>query len=278
MVVAIQLMGGLGNQLFQIFACISYGIQYNVPFTIVYSKTLNDRITYWENFLFPIKKYTNFNSFQYPNSLIASFPVYEEQGFNYNPITYFNSNLLIRGYFQSYKYFKKYENIIFSLIKLREQQNDIRNQYSFLKTNTKKVSLHFRLGDYKYKQYFHPVLPFDYYTKAVKKIIEREGSVDFLYFCEAEDNEYVKTMIQRLKSIYGGNYQKVDDSIEDWKQLLIMSCCEHQIIANSSFSWFSAYLNDNKNKIVCYPALWFGPGLAKNDLSDLFPENWIKIE
>ena len=55
-----------------------------------------------------------------------------------------------------------------------------------------------------------------------------------------------------------------------------MSCCNHNIIANSSFSWWGAYLNDNKKKIVCYPSIWFGE-LINHDTRDLFPENWNKI-
>jgi hypothetical protein len=285
--IAIKLMGGLGNQLFQIFATIAYGLEHNIPFVFVYSKMLNERKTYWEDFLLGIKKYTNVasSSFQLgflkSTQMISSYPVFEESGFTYEPIPFNGNNLCLSGYFQSYKYFQRHENTIFSLIQLREQQYATKNEFSrYFPTNVVTISLHFRLGDYKVKQQYHPIMPFEYYAKAIQEItLKIDQPLLFLYFCEQEDNDTVKKIIGRLQNIYRmSSFVKVDDSIVDWKQLLIMSCCNHQIIANSSFSWFSAYLNDNPNKIVCFPSLWFGPGLAHHNLKDLFPESWKKID
>jgi hypothetical protein len=56
-----------------------------------------------------------------------------------------------------------------------------------------------------------------------------------------------------------------------------MSSCKHNIIANSTFSWWGAYLNENNDKIVCYPSLWFGNELQNKDTCDLFLDNWKKI-
>jgi hypothetical protein len=57
-----------------------------------------------------------------------------------------------------------------------------------------------------------------------------------------------------------------------------MSCCDHNIIANSSYSWWAAYFNNNSNKIVCYPDKWFGPQLSNHDTKDLCPTTWNKIK
>jgi hypothetical protein len=66
--------------------------------------------------------------------------------------------------------------------------------------------------------------------------------------------------------------------IEDWRQLLLMSCCQHNIIANSSFSWWAAYFNDNSEKIICYPEQWFGLQLSNHNTSDMCPKSWNKIK
>ena len=62
--------------------------------------------------------------------------------------------------------------------------------------------------------------------------------------------------------------------MSDWEEMLAMSLCNHNIIANSTFSWWGAYFNSNEDKIVCYPSVWFGPELKNNNTVDLFPEEW----
>jgi hypothetical protein len=143
--------------------------------------------------------------------------------------------------------------------------------------------MHFRLGDYKEKQDYHPILPYEYYENALFNIFcfRRNWPLKpyrILYFCEKEDNDIVNTHIEKLKEKYGFVYfVKVDDEIADWKQLLLMSCCDNNIIANSSFSWWAGYFNQNADKFVCYPHLWFGPK-ANNNLEDMFPIEWNHIK
>ena len=73
-------------------------------------------------------------------------------------------------------------------------------------------------------------------------------------------------------------FTKAVDHSEDWEQLLMMSCCTHNIIANSSFSWWGAYFNSNPEKIVCRPSVWFGPAMPdKDNIQDLCPEEWLII-
>jgi hypothetical protein len=98
-----------------------------------------------------------------------------------------------------------------------------------------------------------------------------------IYFCEKENNAEVGQTIFKLSRLYDFiNFEKADDNIPDWKQMLLMACCQDNIIANSTFSWWSAYFNLNPEKMVCYPKIWFGPSIT-HDTKDLFPPNWNKV-
>jgi hypothetical protein len=95
-----------------------------------------------------------------------------------------------------------------------------------------------------------------------------------LYFCENEDLKEVEDIIKKLQLQYKFlKFERANPLLADWEQMILMSLCNYNIIANSTFSWWGAYLNDNPEKIVCYPEHWFMPQ-AKKDTSDLFPEDW----
>jgi|SRR3972149_9488486 len=276
MVISVNLMGGLGNQLFQIFSVIAYAYRNNVEFMFEYSEKLTigiHRPTYWNNFLINLKQYTS------PNKI--NLPSYYEPFFNYKIIPAGLKNMKLYGYFQSPKYFDdKYAEII-KVIKLQELQFNAKVKYSnYLQPAKIVVSMHFRLGDYKEKQQYHPVIGFYYYYLAIKKITEelKNDKLYILYFCEKGDNQSVEKTIGLLQAEFPNNsFIKVADEISDWEQMLLMSCCNHNIIANSTFSWWGAYLNRDPAAIVCYPKIWFGPALEHN-ICDLFIDKWIKID
>ena len=280
-----NLMGGLGNQLFQIMMVMAVAIKNEVPFIFPYSDKLMvgvERPTYWNTFFKNIRMYTanpeNFNNSNiFINNLLYKHPIYNEPSFNYTEIPKID-NVMFNGYFQSYKYFQEVQDKIFDLIGIYGIQLDILNEYPELFSEKNTISMHFRLGDYKTKQDCHPILPYEYYEKSLETIPTEELSkYNVLYFCEEEDNEYVNGIIDRLKLKFQvKEFIKVDDKIDDWKQLVIMSCCKINIIANSSFSWWGAYFNINDGKIVFYPSVWFGPSI-QNDVSDMYPDSWIKI-
>lgn len=291
----VYLMGGLGNQLFQIFACMAYAIRNRIHFIFPYSTELKigiTRNTYWDSFLARLKKFTTHNNdpniVAQNNNLLFMFPRLNENGFRYNEIPYQPASFLLYGYYQSYKYFQKEQDVIYTIIGLPRILVDVKKEYEkYFDDNKVVISMHFRLGDYKYKQDCHPVMPEKYYQYALQYILdelteEEKKRVRILYFCEKEDNDHVTNIIRNLRDgertitdIY--DVVKADDEIEDWKQMILMSCCTHNIIANSSFSWWGAYLNQNPDKKVAYPYKWFGDALKSNDVSDLHPESWKKI-
>ena len=107
--------------------------------------------------------------------------------------------------------------------------------------------------------------------------LKLEGQLlKILYFKEKNDN--VDDIILQLESIFLDIEFICCMDANDWEHMFIMSFCEHNIIANSTFSWWSAYLNENINKIVCYPSIWFGNVNRHLSTEDLFPKQWIKIK
>jgi hypothetical protein len=294
MVVSIYINGGLCNQLFEIFTTIAFAIENNLQFIFPYTNNVGDRPDrprYWHSFLKPLLQYTTKSPFSFiDDNYLFSLPRYEEPRFHYIKIPA-SDNIILYGYFQSYKYFDKYKNNIFDILQIKEQINDIKNEYiSYFPENKCTISMHFRLGDYKQKQEYHPIMPYIYYEKSIhhiiyclKKNIDENNKTELPhvfvnYFCEAEDNIFVLGIINKLKEKFDYlTFVKIDDNIPDWKQLLIMASCTHNIIANSSFSYFGAYFNQNINKIVCYPKRWFGQRYGQYNVSDICPLDWTKI-
>jgi hypothetical protein len=191
----------------------------------------------------------------------------------------------IFGYFQSYKYFDEYKDKLFRMIRLSQLQEDVCSEYSnyFNTSSLPIVSMHFRYGDYKNLQKYHNLLPYEYYLDSLKYMLSiYNRGVRVLYFCEKEDNNIILEVIHQLQNEYMNanvEFIKVDDMIIDWKQLILMSCCDSHIIANSTYSWWGAYFNTKPNKQVCYPSKWFGPvNEKKNIVDDMFLDSWKKIK
>jgi len=279
------LMGGLGNQMFQIFTTIAYALENNYGYIFPYSKTLNTGIvrpTYWDTLFESIKSSTI-------DAIIAEFnnlPRYNEiTYYKYYPIPPSAAPGILVGYFQSYKYFDNYYEQIIEHLKLKEKRHNVREKYFDDSYDAHMVSMHFRIGDYAQKQDYHPVMKYEYYECALNNVCSIRKNIDkpivILYFCEKENNTEVSEMIARLQINIGVKciFIKADDNIPDWEQMLLMSCCHDHIIANSTFSWWGAYLNEYSDKIVFYPRNWLGINLLRDgyNIHDLIPKTWIGI-
>ena len=277
-----NLMGGLGNQIFQIFTTLACAIKSGNVFVFTDATTLGSgattiRYTYWDTFFAQLKHVTT--------SVFPELKVIKEKGYEYNEINLTelkDQNTLLFGYFQSYKYFEQEFNTICSLIKLKELKLAVlnKNEYTqeFLQGT---ISLHFRVGDYKKVQHWHPIMPYEYYEKSLLYITSNApNDVHVLYFCEDNDILDVLTTVNRLKLQFRKlKFIRCSSKLSDWEQMLLMSLCRCNVIANSSFSWWGAYFNSNDDKIVCYPATWFGEAAtATHDIKDLCPPEWVKIE
>jgi len=285
-IITCRLMGGLGNQLFQIFTTIAYGIKNKRKILFSNAELLmtgTSRPTYWNNFLDALKIFTAKNADDRIQSLLINqYQIYQEPEFTYNEIPHYplSEKICLSGYFQSYKYFHENKETIFKMIRFRSQKTQIAIDYSNLILNhSNNISMHFRLGDYKNIQDCHPLMPYYYYEEALDYIVRNKPGrpLHVLYFCQLEDNATVNQIISKLSEKYNKiRFTKAGDEIPDWKQLIIMSCCDDNIIANSTFSWWGAYFNETPGRIVCYPDTWFGPKIT-HDVRDLFIDSWTKI-
>ena len=283
--VSCKLYGGLGNQLFQIFATIAYSLRHNIEFLFEYTPNLGKRKTYWHTFLSSIIDHTTTN--------IPEATRIDQGAHGFvklrEPLP--NENIMLNGYFQSYLFFDDHSKTILKMMDVEKHQND-------KKIHKNSISLHFRRGDYKGLEDCHPIMEMDYYANALNYILvlgegttdegttdegttdegtTDEGTTTVYYFCEEEDLESVEKDIAILKTEFSDKIvfeRHLEDT--DWEEMLAMSCCKHNIIANSSFSWWGAYLNQKSDKIVCYPTTWFGPLICENT-DAMFPPNWIKI-
>jgi len=273
------LMGGLGNQLFQIFTAISYAIlsENNYKFTNTVILLGGIRHTYWESFLSELKKNT---TDMFPPLTCIKETSFEHHALDLDKIR--GKNILLSGYFQSYKYFEKNYSTICKLIALPDKKAEVLQQTDYtVDSLLHSISLHFRMGDYKPKQHIHPIMGYEYYKNALTYIdlhSANKESYQVLYFCEDSDVEAANEIISELELDFSQfTFVRCDSKLTDWEQMMIMSLCGHNIIANSTFSWWGAYFNNNKNKIICYPKLWFGSGCEHNTI-DMFPEGWVEIK
>ena len=274
--IGIVVNGGIGNQLFKIFATISYYIDNSQNYILYTTNGNGYRKYYWD---------TLFSNISHKVSDKIDIADKFTVPFHYKEIPVLTNDTLLDGYFQSHKYFEHNINKIRRIIGIDEHINKVLAKYPEY-TNNKTITIHYRMGDYFNLQMLHPVQKPEYYIEAFKTLVSKGVDIydyDILYFCEKNDtdivNKYNLEINNALKVLYGKDlkYKKVADDIADWQQLLIMTSSKHYIIGNSTFSWFGAYLSSSVKPVICYPNTWLGPNYAGTITDDLFPDSWIKI-
>jgi len=256
------LQGGLGNQLFQISTTLSFAWDNNIEPVFNFSTHHlplqgNKANTYKDNL------YRNLNPIEFPK--YTKFSVYDEPNFYHCNIPNHikKNNYILKGFFQSEKYFFHNRNKIIELFgSSKEIKNHIKKYENILKKNT--CSVHIRRGDYIKFPKEHPILKMDYYRKSMG---EFNKNTKFLIF--SDDIKWCKDNLKGADLIF-------IDEPKDYINLFLMSLCDNNIIANSSFSWWGAWLNENPNKKVIAPKNWFGIN-KKLDIKDLIPNKWKKI-
>jgi len=180
-------------------------------------------------------------------------------------------NVSIIGFFQSEKYFIHYKKIVLKLFRFPKIKDKLVKYYLNLIKNKNSVAIHIRRQDYfndPKVRHFHGILGENYYKKSINYIKKKLKNPIFFIF--SDDIELVKktlTFFNNKKYIFTNTKSSIND-------LYLMSNCKHFIIANSTFSWWGAWLSKNKHKIVIAPKKWLR---AKISTLDIIPESWIKI-
>jgi hypothetical protein len=236
-----NLSGGLGNQMSKIAAAYALALDNNdecaFNFESIKGNQGKEAKYYRENIYVNLRE---LNAAWRPEN-------YYDETASYRPIPY-SPNLMIRGYFASYKYFDYRRK---EVIELFGNEGDLKNS----------VSLHVRRGDY--IRFDVKLLDVDYYNRAINYIDERKEISNIYIF--SDDLEWCKDNITDERRIFVQQ--------EDFEEMWIMSWCENNIIANSGFSWWGAYLNKHEDKIVISPKEWTEGYINP----DLLPREWITL-
>lgn len=258
--ISVSLQGGLGNQIFQIAAAYSLSLDGNFGFGIDLDNCNvplqgKPAKTYARNIYYNIPK---INHFDY------DFKIYKEPQWEYTPIGV-SDNLLLQGYFQSPLYFDHHKQNIIDLLLNDDIRygilNRVQDMYEVELRNS--VSLHIRRGDYQRFPSIHPITDISYFMEAISRIGKEREVYCILVF--SDDIEWCK------KEIRANNVRFVE-GLSDLESLLLMSLCNHNIITNSSFSWWASYFNANPDKIVYAPKKWFG-SLVNHGWDSIYEKN-----
>ena len=264
------LMGGMGNLLFILATCYQLSKKYKLTLKF-YTKMWND------NKRKNIIKYNIFKNFQLDATTIRNYNVtYRENNFFYEDIC-FDSRIdnCIYGYFQSYKYFDKYKTEFVKMLHnpysqmvestIHKYKTQVASDHADASINALiPISIHIRRTDYLSLSHIHLNLSSGYYSNAISHF-STENSI-FIIF--SDDVKFIQNepLFQNLP------HKVIIDNPDDEYCFWLMSACTHNIIANSSYSWWASYVNSNPTKLVIAPESWFGPSGPQHKIRDIIPD------
>jgi signal peptidase I len=253
-----HLMGGLGNQMFQISHAVSQGLKNNIPTLFIptaYTPMQANQPTKYLNNIFKKIKFVD---------ELNGYTVIESPWQYVNLNLKWDTSIQFFGYFQSSKNFLGFNNTISELFQPSEDEIfKLKEKYPQI-NNKNTVSLHIRRGDYLTIGHILPVIDKTY----IDRCIELVGDYNHL-FVFSDDKKWTE------ENLNYPNMTIVSD-LEDYEDLWLISMCNHNIMSNSSFSWWGSFLNKNEDKKVFVPSIWFGP-MGEQNFNDIYEKNWNKI-
>ncbi len=296
--IIVQLAGGLGNQMFQYAFGRSLSHKFNIRFKADIESWFNsdklwrpserkysldifklsvEKASKNEILIFKslknISKYLEIQKLQLNKFL--PFTYLEEGQLKTSEIKVASRNIYVTGYWQSEKYFSSIQQILLNDFQFRYEQTSINKALSREIISNNSISLHIRRGDYISDSQTNNIMApctLEYYYTCIKELEKKFSDLHFYIFSDdikwAEENLEIDHPVKYV-DFNIGNY-----AFEDMR---LMSQCKHNIIANSSFSWWGAWLNKNPEKIVIAPQKWFNDPILNSQASDIVPESWMRL-
>ena len=292
--ILIRLRGGLGNQMFQYAAARRLAEKHSTVLKLDLTEFESDRLrkyslhcflirdcllSKWEveNMVFP-QNYSNKLSKKL--NLVFNLGISESIKFINERQFHFDAEILdapndvcLYGYWQSEKYFFDIADILRREFVVKYPQDSLNQKFLSYIENTESVSIHVRRTDYikdVATSKIHATCDLAYYERSIRYIHDRVSNPHFFIF--SDESQWVK---KNLKLDFPSTIIDCNNASFDYEDLRLMSKCKHNIIANSSFSWWGSWLNSNLNKIVIAPRKWFND--PTKNTTDLLPDRWIKI-
>ncbi len=184
-------------------------------------------------------------------------------------------SLWLQGYWQSERFFEDFADQIRIELSVKTEPDDTNRAILAQLENTPAVSLHIRRGDYVSNpkaNAVHGTCSLEYYKKAAMLVAEKMP-VEPVFYVFSDEPEWAKS---NLALPFEVKIMDHNDGAHNYEDLRLMSACQHHIIANSSFSWWGAWLNASREKVVVAPAVWFADKSVSNP--DIIPESWVRLE
>lgn len=273
--ITVNLKGGLGNQMFQYACARALSIRNNDRLRLVRTEKSADTgrvfgLTYF-NIYGEIGHLEQVGFWPKVHSLFGQ-KILRRFYVGFEPhLMHLKGNVYLDGYFQSEKYFGKEADVIRRELTLKHPlsekaahlQNDIVAQEHA-------VSLHVRRGDYVNHPDFGGIADRQYYSRAISEIQTLVENPKFYVF--SDDIDWCRENL----SLPEGAVYVSNSGLKDHEEMVLMSTCKHHIIANSTFSWWAAWLNSNPTKIVIAPKYWS----LKHDhdwYRDIIPDKWLRL-
>jgi hypothetical protein len=291
-IITVRYWGGMGNVLFEIAAAVAYSNKLNRPFLLAKYPAFPNLDNYTptsigldeQEFKDSLKEFSE-------DEIAAGYPFLE------------NQNILLTGFYQHYTLFDAYKSQILNILGIQPIRDSVlpkihspmfqsRGLFS-ADQNTPTISLHIRRGDYEDLKCYFVLLNEYYYKRALLHIANKLRDtfsiqkIKVLCFYERKSTESANQVIDKLLfddlpfEFHHFNSILTESGVlevSDIEEMAIMSHCSHHIIANSTYSWWSAYINPNPNKIVCYPNEYFNHQLCYLVNDGLKVREWTEIE